>query len=100
MGMGFKLGRFQVDYAFAAQDKGFDDVHKMGLRLFFGGPADKAYNEGLQLSRQGKSAEAILKLEEVLDADPRHPGAARALREAVKSLEREMREDETGEAAR
>lgn len=99
LGMGFRMGRVQVDYAFAAQEKGFDDVHKMGIRFFFGGPADRAYQEGLRLAREGRPAEAILKLEEVLDADPRHPGAARALRGAIKSLEREMREDEGGEEA-
>lgn len=93
-GAGFKFGMMQVDYAFAAQTKGFDAVHRMGVRLFFGGPADRAYQEGLALNRQGRPAEAILKLEKALDADPRHPGAARALREAVKSLERRMREEE------
>lgn len=93
-GSGFKFGMVQVDYAFAAQTNGFDAVHRMGVRLFFGGPGDRAYQEGLLLSRQGRPAEAILKLEKALDADPRHPGAARALREAAKALEREMREEE------
>ncbi len=92
-GTGFKFGQVAMDYAFVTRGSGFDNEQRVGIRYFFGGPADRAYEEGLQLSREGKPAEAILKYEEALDADPRHPGAVRALREAAKSLEREMREE-------
>jgi hypothetical protein len=94
MGIGFKFKDVRVDYAFQGYGDGFGASHRMGLTFRFGGAGERAYQEGLRLSQQGQHAEAILKFEEALDADPRHAGAARALRESVRLLEREMKSDE------
>jgi hypothetical protein len=94
LGMGFKLKNLRVDYSFAANGQGFSPTHRMSLSLRFGGPGEKAYQDGLRLLQGGRTAEAVLKFQEALDADPGHTAAIRALRESVKQLQGEMREDE------
>lgn len=91
LGAGFRLRRgLQVDYAFAAEGDGFGATHHAGITLRFGGPADRAYQEGVRLAQKGDFAEAILKFEAALDIDPGHAGAVRGLREAVRELDRQM----------
>lgn len=92
-GAGFRLKFVQWDYAYVSSVDGFDDTHRLGLRFFFGGPAERTLREGMTLLRRGNAAEAILKLEEALDVDPRNRTAARAMREAVKLLDRQMSEE-------
>jgi hypothetical protein len=87
-GLGFRLPGINVDYAVTALGDSFGATHRVGLTFRFGGAGDKSYQEGLKLHQEGQHAEAILKFQQALDADPEHAGAVRALREAVNSLER------------
>lgn len=80
-GFGLRVGPTQVDYAFAPMGE-LGQTHHIGMRLLFGGPAEEAYREGLRLLRLEKPAEAILKFNEALQLDSRHPRAARRLRQA------------------
>lgn len=99
LGVGFKLRELRVDYAFAAQGEGFGAAQRVGLSWRFGGAGERSYQAGLKLLQSGHSAEAVLKFQEALDADPDHVRAIRALREAVKRVELEMREDPSLEPA-
>jgi hypothetical protein len=90
VGMGFKFHGARVDYAFTAGSSALGDTHRMGVTFRFGGAGDRSYQEALALMHKELYAEAILKLKEVLDADPGHKGAARALKDAVKSLAQEQ----------
>lgn len=89
LGAGFRVADAQVDYAFSAQGKDFEDVHRIGLTWRFGGPAEKLYQEGVGLLRAGRYGESILKFNEVLEVNPRHRRAVERLREAADLLRRE-----------
>jgi hypothetical protein len=88
-GLGFRLGPFRVDYAFSDSGNPFGASHQVGLVWRFGGATERAYREGVAMTQRGEYAEAILKLKEVLDADPNHLDALRALREAADGLAKE-----------
>jgi hypothetical protein len=89
LGVGFRLDALRVDYAFVPMGEGLGVSHRMGISFRFGGAAERSYQEGLSLDQRGQHAEAVLKFKEALDADPGHREAARALREAIRELERE-----------
>jgi hypothetical protein len=89
LGLGFRSDPWRLDYAFGPGDKALGDVHRFGLSFRFGGAGEKPYQEGLRLAQSGDDAEAIMKFKEALDFDPKHRGAARALRESVERLSRE-----------
>lgn len=90
LGLGFRLTGLQLDYAYAPSEKGFGATHHVGLILRFGSAAEKSYQEGLKLSQKGDYAEAILKFQAALDADPRHGGAIRGLKDATRRLDQQM----------
>jgi hypothetical protein len=100
LGLGVRIQGMRLDYAFLPQGNGFSPTHRMGLSWAFGGEGDKSYEEGLKLLQEGRNAEAVLKFQKALDADPRHVRAIRALREAARRLNAEMREDVMPEAPR
>lgn len=93
MGVGFKLRELRVDYSFSPEGDGFNPSHRMGLSWRFGRAGERSYQDGLRLLQSGRTDEAVLKFQEAVDADPNHARAIRALREAVKRLEAEMREE-------
>lgn len=93
MGVGFRVKTLQIDYSYAPSGDGFGATHHAGIILRFGRPAEKAYQEGLSLAQRGDYAEAILKFQTALDADPRHAGAMRGLRDATRGLEALMGEE-------
>jgi hypothetical protein len=90
LGLGFRIGGLRLDYAFLPQGQGFDPVHRIGLSYRFSSPGDRAYQEGLALSREGRHAEAIYKFKEALDDDPDLLGAVRALRDSAEALKKQM----------
>ena len=90
LGLGFRIGGLRLDYSFLPQGQGFEPVHRFGLSFRFSSPGDKAYQEGLALSHEGRHAEAIYKFKEALDDDPNLLGAVRALRESVDALQKQM----------
>lgn len=100
VGFGFKLREMRVDYSFAPQGDGFAPAHRMGLSWRFGAAGERSYQAGLRLLQSGRTDEAVLKFQEAVDADPNHVRAIRALREAVKRLEAEMREESLPEGPR
>lgn len=89
LGMGLRQKSLSIDYALNLSDGAFGPRHRLGLSWRFGRAAERLYEEGLSLQRAGRNAEAVLKFKETLDADPEHPDAVTALREAVKSLSTE-----------
>jgi hypothetical protein len=88
-GLGLRSGRFRVDYAFFPLGA-LGMTHHVGASLRFGGPAEAAYARGMRRLRTERYAEAALEFNEALRLEPRHPRAARRLRQAY----RLMREDE------
>jgi hypothetical protein len=90
VGFGFRIGGLRLDYSFLPQGQGFEPVHRFGLSFRFSSPGDKAYQEGLALSHEGRHAEAIYKFKEALDDDPNLLGAVRALRDSVDALQKQM----------
>jgi len=93
-GVGFKLKRMEVDYAFA----GFGDLgemHRVGLSLRLGGRVEVTPPEerglgavmrrGERLMQEGRYYEAILEFNKALDLDP---GNRRALEQMRKANER------------
>jgi hypothetical protein len=90
LGLGFRIGGLRLDYSFLPQGQGFEPVHRFGLSFRFSSPGDRAYQEGLALSREGRHAEAIYKFKEALDDDPNLLGAVRALRDSVDALQKQM----------
>lgn len=93
LGLGIRLRDLRVDFAFAGHGRGFSPTHRMGISWRFGGAGERAYQEGLGLLQRGQAAEAVLKFQQALDADPGHAPAIRAMREAVRRVREEMRED-------
>jgi hypothetical protein len=85
-GFGFKIQELRLDYTFLPMgDLGM--THHVGMRWAFGGPAEKAYQEGLGLMREGRDSEAALKFNEALNLNPKHPQAARRLRQAYEKMQ-------------
>jgi tetratricopeptide (TPR) repeat protein len=64
----------------------------MALTFRFGGPSESAYREGLKLLSAQHYPQAILKFNEALELDPKHPKAARRLAEAYEALRKEKAE--------
>jgi hypothetical protein len=100
LGMGFRFHTVRVDYSFVGNTASMEDTHRIGLVFRFGGAKDRLYQEALSLQRKGLNAEAILKLKEVLDVDPSHKGAIRALKDAVRALTEEREKSAPAPASR
>lgn len=85
-GLGFLAGRgVVVDYAFLPMGE-LGMTHQIGVRLTFGGPAEKSYREGLRLMHENKPADAVLKFNEALNLNPKHPEAGRRLKQAYEKM--------------
>ncbi|MBU2574617.1 MAG: PorV/PorQ family protein [Elusimicrobia bacterium] len=88
-GVGFKIGRAQFDYAFLPAGE-LGQTHHAGITLYFGGPAEKAYNQGMKLLREGKYAEAILEFNETLKLNPEYAPVYRRMRQAYSKLQEQQ----------
>lgn len=84
-GLGFLVGGAMVDYAFLPMGE-LGMTHQIGVRLTFGGPAEKSYREGLRLMHENKPADAVLKFNETLNLNPKHPEAGRRLKQAYEKM--------------
>jgi hypothetical protein len=90
LGAGFRTTTMlQIDYAYTPEG-GFGASHHVGIILRFGGAGERAYQEGMRLAQKGEYAQAILKFEAALDADPKNAGAVRGLRDATRRLGEQM----------
>lgn len=85
-GVGFLvLNGVMVDYAFLPMGE-LGMTHQIGVRLTFGGPAEKSYREGLRLMSENKPADAVLKFNETLNKNPKHTEAGRKLKQAYEKM--------------
>lgn len=88
-GLGFRIrNNLQVDYAFSPLGN-LGETHHIGARLRFGGPAEDAYQEGLRLMRLERYPESIVKFNSALNLNPKHPRAARRIRQAYSMFKKE-----------
>jgi hypothetical protein len=90
VGFGFRTGGLRIDYAFLPKGQGFDPTHRVSVCYRFRSPGERAHQEGLALSQQGRHAEAIYKFKEALDEDPSLSGVVQDMRASVDALERQM----------
>jgi len=92
-GFGVRVRSIDLNYAFLPMgDLGM--THHVGAGYRFGGPAGKAYRRGVKLLREKKYSESILRFNEALDNDPRHPDAGRMMRRAYRLLKQAQSEAE------
>lgn len=94
-GVGFKLKRMEVDYAYA----GFGDLgqmHRVGVSVRLGGMVEVTPPEeeglkirmarGRRLMQEGRAYEAILEFNKILDIDPGNKEALEQMRKANEKL--------------